>query len=87
LLEQAREAKQRYEAVLKETRSSLLARLNTVFFQESSNLTEYRATFERLAEQKESEWIAAAPDDEMAMKAADWREKQERHVIYLDYKG
>ncbi len=87
LLEQAKEAKQRYEAVLKETRSSLLARLNTVFFQESSNLTEYRATFERLAEQKEPEWIAAAPDDEMAMKAADWREKQERHVIYLDYKG
>lgn len=87
LLEQAKEAKQRYEAVLKETRSSLLARLNTVFFQESSNLTEYRASFEPLEEQTKPEWTAAAPDDEMAMKAADWREKQERHVIYLDYKG
>lgn len=87
LLGQAKEAKQRYEAALKETRSSLLARLNTVFFQESSNLTEYRAAFEPLMEQREHEWIAAAPDDEMAMKAADWREKQERHVIYLDYKG
>ncbi|OKO95271.1 hypothetical protein BRO54_1076 [Geobacillus proteiniphilus] len=87
LPEQAKEAKQRYGAALKETRSSLLARLNTVFFQESSNLTEYRATFERLPDDGDHEWITSAPDDEMAMKAADWREKQERHVIFLDYKG
>ncbi|MEW5323208.1 TIGR02680 family protein [Geobacillus thermoleovorans] len=87
LPEQAKEAKQRYGAVLKETLSSLLARLNTVFFQESSNLTEYRATLERLPDDGDHEWITSAPDDEMAMKAADWREKQERHVIFLDYKG
>ncbi len=86
LREQASEAKQRYGGTLKDSRSSLLARLNTIFFQESSNLTEYRATFESLPFE-EKEWSIAAPDDEMAMKAADWREKQERNVIFLDYKG
>lgn len=85
-VEQAKEAIERYGALLKETRTSLVNRLNSVFFQESANLTEYRLSQEPVAAE-ETDLLMDELDEEMELKVAGWREKQDRIVLLLDYKG
>ncbi|OSX54555.1 TIGR02680 family protein [Anoxybacillus ayderensis] len=86
-VEQAKEAIERYGAQLKETRTSLVNRLNSVFFQESANLTEYRLSQEPVVVEEASPFAEIELDEEMELKVAGWREKQDRIVLLLDYKG
>lgn len=87
LLDRAKEAIERYGALLKDTRASVVNRLNSVFFQESANLTEYRLSQEPVAIDESDPFAETVLDDEAELKARDWKEKQDRIVLLLDYKG
>lgn len=86
-LEKAKEAMQQYGVLAKEARTSLVNRLNSVFFQESANLTEYRLSQEPVAAEEDNLFTDIELDEEMELKVSGWREKQDRIVLLLDYKG
>ncbi len=86
--EQAKDVVRRYGSIGKEqTRSSVIAKLNSVFFQESANLVEYRLSQEPVALEEENPFAGIDLDEEMELKVSDWKEKRDRIILLLDYKG
>ncbi|PRW66596.1 hypothetical protein C7A12_30255, partial [Pseudomonas fluorescens] len=67
-LEKAKEAMQQYGVLAKEARTSLVNRLNSVFFQESANLTEYRLSQEPVAAEEDNLFTDIELDEEMELK-------------------
>ncbi|WP_077615272.1 TIGR02680 family protein [Caenibacillus caldisaponilyticus] len=87
LREQAKEIVRRYGSSGKEqTRSAVMTKLSYAFFQEGANLVEYRLTKESIVIE-EDPFAAVGMDEQMEIRAKDWREKRDREVLLLDYKG
>jgi uncharacterized protein (TIGR02680 family) len=88
MFKQAKDIVRRYGTIGKEqTRFSVIAKLNSVFFQESANLVEYRLSQEPAALEVESPFVGIDLDEEMELKVNDWKEKRDRVLLLLDYKG
>ncbi|WLR52517.1 TIGR02680 family protein [Bacillus tianshenii] len=86
--ERAKRVLKQYGHVIQESdRTKQFERLNKVFFQEQPNLVEYRMTQEKHANEAAEIAVDFELTEEMMLKAADWKQKNSRTKIILEYKG